>query len=93
MTSITLGSNTDNGTMPVLNEKNAKRLINSYFDNPHTVHIGVGALGVVAFWIVGQLDLAFAAPPKWIFALVFIGVGGLSYGVDICVTSLIEWFS
>lgn len=79
--------------MPELNPKNAERWITSYFDSPHTVHIGAGALGAALTWVVGSMELAFSQPPMWVSAAMGVGVSAVTYGLDICATTLYEWYS
>lgn len=76
--------------MPEINPKNAQRWVNSYFDSPHTVHLGFGALGAVAMWTIGALDVAFSKPPMWVYLAAGAGVSGLTYAIDICASSLYQ---
>lgn len=79
--------------MPDVNPKNARRWINSYFDSPYTVHLGFAALAAVAMWVLGQLDIAFGTPPVWIYVATGAGVGGVTWGLDVCLSSLYKWLS
>jgi hypothetical protein len=76
--------------MQNVNPKNAKRWVNSYFDSPHTVHIGFGLIGAVGMWTIGALDMAFGQPPIWVYPAAGAGVSAVTYGLDMCITTLIN---
>jgi len=76
--------------MDDINPKNARRWVRSYFDSPHTVHLGAGALGAAAMWTVGALDIAFGQPPVWVYVAAGAGVSAVTYGVDAALTTLIN---
>jgi hypothetical protein len=76
--------------MQDVNPKNAERWINSYFDFPHTIHCGAGALGAVGMWVVGALDVAFSQPPTWVYVAAGAGVSAVTYAIDMGVTTLIN---
>lgn len=76
--------------MPDVNPRNAERWVQSYFDSPHTVHLSFGALAAVVMWIVGALEMAFSQPPTWVYVASALAVSGLTYTVDMSVTTLYD---
>lgn len=76
--------------MQNVNPKNTKRWINSYFDSPHTVHVGFGLIGAVGMWTIGALDVAFGQPPAWVYVAAGAGVSAVTYAVDAGVTTIIN---
>lgn len=68
-----------------------KVLDRSYFDSPNTVYIAIGTLAGVVMWVIGQVEYGFDVPPTWIIVATAVGVAGVAYGIDGCLTSLFQW--